>query len=153
MTERTSRVLVVANRTAATPQLLGEVRRRAAVGPVEFHLLVPATPHGLHRVVDPEVAGHRDAEQQLEVALGLMRTAAGARVAGHVGDADPLAAISDAMHFQRFDEIIVSTLSHRLSRWMRIDLPSKVRGLGLAVTHVSPDGSPVQLEAPIRRAA
>jgi hypothetical protein len=53
----TTRVLLVANRTATDPPLIDAVRRRARRGPVSFHLVVPATPQGLHRVVDPEVAG------------------------------------------------------------------------------------------------
>ncbi len=53
-----------------------------------------------------------------------------------MGDADPLAAVSDALHQRGFDEIIISTLPWRLSRWLRVDLPSKLRGLGVPVEHV-----------------
>jgi hypothetical protein len=134
---RPTRVLIVANRTAATEGLLEAVRQRSqAGGPVTFHLLVPATPRGLHRVVDPEVAGREEATAQLELALEHLREAAGADVTGHVGDADPMAAISDTLHEREVDEIIISTLPRRLSRWMRLDLPSKVRGMGTPVTHV-----------------
>jgi hypothetical protein len=134
---RPTRVLIVANRTAATEGLRDTVRQRAqAGGAVTFHLLVPATPRGLHRVVDPEVAGREEATAQLEHALEHLREAAGADVTGHVGDADPMAAISDTLHEREVDEIIISTLPRRLSRWMRLDLPSKVRGMGKPVTHV-----------------
>jgi len=136
MTETARRVLIVANRTAATEKLLDAVRRRAQAGPATFHLLVPATPRGLHRVVDPEDTGREEAEAQLELALEHLREAAGAHVSGHVGVADPMAAISDTLHRQDIDEIIISTLPRRLSRWMRLDLPSKVRGMGTPVTHV-----------------
>jgi hypothetical protein len=54
-----------------------------------------------------------------------------------VGDANPLAAVADALNLRGFDEIIVSTLPWRLSRWLRVDLPSKLRGLGVPVLHVS----------------
>lgn len=131
-----ARVLVVANRTAATPALLERVRRRAQLGPASFHLVVPATPRGLHRIVDPEVTGREEAQANLELALPLLGEAAGTALTGEVGDADPLAAIQDALHSQAFDEIIISTLPSRVSRWMHIDLPSKARGLGLPVTHV-----------------
>jgi hypothetical protein len=137
-----ARVLIVANRTAATEVLQEAVRRRASAGPAEFHLLVPATPRGLHRVVDPEVSGREEAAAQIELALGKLREATGAEVTGHVGDADPVAAISDALHERQFDEIIISTLPRRLSRWMHIDLPSKVRCLGLPVTHVEARRAP-----------
>jgi hypothetical protein len=129
-------VLIVANRTAASEPLLDAVRQRAKAGPARFHLLVPATPRGLHRVVDPEVAGREEAAEQLEVALELLREAAGSEVTGHVGSADPMAAIADVINDRRVHEIILSTLPRRLSRWMHLDLPSKLGGLGLPVTHV-----------------
>ncbi len=135
----TARVLVVANRTAATPALLEAVRHRARRGPVEFELVVPATAAGLHRVVDPEDHGREEAVANLRAALPLLRAAAGCRVEGHVGDPNPLAAIQDAVHGGEFDEIIVSTLRRRFSAWTRIDLPAKAAALGLAVTHVEPD--------------
>lgn len=144
--DRPSQVLIVANRTAATQPLLDAVSERAAAGPAEFHLLVPAAPRGLHRLVDPEVAGRLEAATQLDLAVEKLSAETGAPVTGHVGDADPLAAISDAMHGQHFDEIIISTLSRRLSRWMRMDLPSKARNLGLPVLHVSPDRAPAEVE-------
>jgi hypothetical protein len=137
-----ARVLIVANRTAATDSLLEAVRRRANAGAVTFHLLVPATPRGLHRVVDPEVAGRQEAADQLELALELLRVATGSEVTGHVGSADPVAAISDTLHEREIDELIISTLPRRLSRWMHIDLPSKVRGLGLPVMHVEARRAP-----------
>ena len=45
-------------------------------------------------------------------------------------------AIQDAIHLGRYDEIIISTLPARISRWLHVDLVSKTRGLGLPVTHV-----------------
>ncbi|MEA2144046.1 MAG: hypothetical protein QOI64_2476 [Solirubrobacteraceae bacterium] len=144
MTGSTRRVLIVANRTAATEKLLEAVRQRAQAGPAVFHLLVPATPHGLHRVVDPEVAGRQEAAAQLEHALEHLREAAGGDVTGHVGDADPMAAISDTLHVREVDEIIISTLPRRLSRWVHLDLPSKVRGMGKPVTHVEGERAPTE---------
>jgi hypothetical protein len=132
-----ARVLLVANRTAMDEPLIQAVRGRALRGPASFHLLVPATPRGLHRVVDPEDAGREDARTRLAEALPILSEAAGSRVTGHIGDANPLAAISDAHHLQGFDEIILSTLPWRLSRWLKLDLPSKVRGLGVPVLHVT----------------
>jgi hypothetical protein len=54
-----------------------------------------------------------------------------------IGDAEPLNAIQDAVNLHGFDEIIISTLPKRVSRWLHIDLPSKVNGLGLPVTTVT----------------
>jgi hypothetical protein len=131
------KVLLVANRTACSDALVEAVRRRASRSPVEFHLVVPATPHGLHRVVDPEDAGIDAAEEALCTALPILSEAAGRPVTGSVGDANPLCAVEDSLHLHGFDEIILSTLPWRVSRWLRIDLPSKVRALGLPVTHVT----------------
>jgi cell pole-organizing protein PopZ len=133
-----TRVLVVAHKTAATKPLLNAVRARAARGPCAFTLLVPNTAHGLHKVVDPEDQGAAESRAVLERALPALSEAAGAPVEGILGDADPMAAVQDAINLRGFDEVIISTLSPRLSRWLRLDLPSKVAGLGLPVTMVTP---------------
>jgi hypothetical protein len=140
MESSAARVLVVANRTAATPALLDAVRERAAKGPARFTLLVPNTAHGLHRLVDPEDQSQSEAEQTLELAVPLLEQAAGGAVDGMVGDPEPLAAIQDAVNVHGFDEIIISTLPTRVSRWLKLDLPSKVAGLGLPVTTVTAGG-------------
>jgi len=141
MTRRSS-ILLVANRTAHTARLQEAVERIAERGEIRFHLLVPAHPRGLHRIVDPEVAGREEASARLAAALPALSEAAGGEVTGEVGDADPLAAIQDALGRERFDEIVVSTLPARVSRWLKLDLPSKARGLGLPVIHVEADEVP-----------
>jgi hypothetical protein len=132
-----ARILVVANKTAATPGLIEAVRERAARGPAKFTLLVPNAAHGLHKLVDPEDQGQNEAEQTLELALPLLESAAGAPVDGMIGVPEPLAAIQDAINIHGFDEIIISTLPTRVSRWLHLDLPSKLNGLGLPVTTVT----------------
>ena len=133
-----ARVLVVAHKTAATKPLLDAVRERAARGPSRFTLLVPNAAHGLHKVVDPEDQGSSEADAVLAQALPLMSEAAGSTVEGITGSTNPHMAIEDAVNLKGFDEIIISTLSPRLSRWLRLDLPSKLAGLGLPVTTVTP---------------
>ncbi len=135
-----TRVLIVANRTAATPALIEAVRERAARGPCRFSLLVPNTSRGLHRLVDPEDQEASEAEATLELALPLLEQAAGAPVEGLIGVPEPLDAIQDAVNLRGFDEIILSTLPMRVSRWLRLDLPHKVAGLGLPVTLVTAQG-------------
>jgi hypothetical protein len=151
-----ARVLLVANRTAATEGLLDAVRERAARGPATFHLVVPAHPHGLHKVVDPQEGDEGTSERVLDAALPVLSEAAGSPVTGHVGDSEPLMAISDAVNQGRFDEIIISTLPRRLSRWLHLDLVSKARGLGLPVMHVEaaepPVGSPLDAAGDLSRA-
>jgi hypothetical protein len=131
-----ARVLIVAHRTAATPPLVEAVRERAAQEPCTFTLLVPRVAHGLHRVVDPEEQPDDEANMVIELALPLLEEAAGSRVEGMLGDPEPLAAIQDAVNLHGFDEIIISTLPTRVSRWLRMDLPHKAAGLGLPVTTV-----------------
>ena len=131
-----TRVLVVANRTAATPALLHAVRKRASEGDCQFTLLVPKPTHGLHTVVDPEDQGTGEGDEVLALALPLLEQAAGGRVEGMIGTSEPLAAIQDAVNLHGFDELIISTLPKRVSRWLHLDLPQKASGLGLPVTTV-----------------
>jgi hypothetical protein len=135
-----ARVLVVANRTAATPALIDAVRQRASSGPASFTLLVPNVTHGLHKVVDPEDQDASEAQAALDLAIPLLEEAAGGPVEGMIGDAEPFNAIQDAVNLHGFDEIIISTLSPRVSRWLRMDLPRRVTVLGLPVTTVTAKG-------------
>jgi hypothetical protein len=136
-------VLVVAHKTAATQPLLDAVRERAQRGPATFTLLVPNATHGLHKFVDPEDQNASEANAVIEQALPLLSEAAGAHVGAIVGDPDPVAAVHDAVNAHGFDEIILSTLPARVSRWLKLDLPSKVSGTGLPVTTVTPTDVPV----------
>ena len=139
--EATARVLVVANRTAATPALIQAVRERAERGAAAFTLLVPSSAHGLHQLANPEDQGSSEAEATLELALPLLEEAAGAPVEPMVGVHEVLAAIQDALNLHGFDEVIISTLPSRVSRWLKLDLPHKVAGLGVPVTTVTARGT------------
>ena len=123
-----SRVLIVAHRTAATPPLLAAVRQRAAQSPCEFTLLVPRP----YWDADTE-----ESAITLELALPLLDEAAGGQVEGVVGDTDPFIAVQGALLRAHFDEIIVSTLPTHVSHWLRMDLPARVRRLGVPVTVVT----------------
>jgi hypothetical protein len=123
-----TRVLVVAHQTAATPRLLDEVRARAHRSPCTFTLVVPR-PYW-----DPETDA---AAATLELAIPLLHEASGGHVEGIVGDGDPFVAVQQALERGGFDEIIISTLPVRVSRWLRRDLPHRVEALGLPVTVVS----------------
>jgi hypothetical protein len=140
--EASTRVLVVAHRTAATQPLLDAVRDRARRGSCAFTLLVPNTSHGLHKIVDPEDQSAGEAQTVIDQALPLLSEASGTTVKGIVGDPDPAAAIQDAINLYGFDEVIISTLPARVSRWLKLDLASKVSGMGLPVTTVTPGNLP-----------
>jgi hypothetical protein len=131
-----ARILVVANRTAESPELLEALQERAAHGPCEFTLLVPATPHGIAWAADMHGAGDEAADNRDAFLAELRGEGIDVRDAV-VGDCDPLAAVQDACNFADYDELIVSTLPLRVSKWLRLDLPSKARAAtGLPVQHV-----------------
>jgi hypothetical protein len=136
--EQPTRVLVVAHKTAATQPLLDAVRERASRGACTFVLLVPNAAHGLHKLVDPEDLDPSEAEAVIDQAAPLLSQAAGSDVEGIVGSTDPTLAIQDAINIRGFDEVIISTLPSKVSRWLKLDLPSKVSGMGLPVSTVTP---------------
>ena len=121
-----ARVLIVANRTAATHRLLDAVRDRRKQGPCEFALLIP------------DVTDRKKADWTLETALPLLQRPARGPVEGLVGGEDPFTSVQEAVAGGRFDEIIISTLPKKTSKWLRRDLVSKVEGLGVPVTTVMP---------------
>ena len=91
-------VLLVANRTAATPTLLDEVERRARTGSCRFTLLIP-------NVTDRETA-----DWTLDSARELLERVAGGPVEGLVGGEDAFESVQQAVQAQDFDEILISTL-------------------------------------------
>src|SRR5579859_472312 len=115
-------VLVIAHQTASTPALMDAVQARAQRGPATFHLIVPQRPHGMHKYVDPHDDGVDAAKAVLEEALPKISAAAGGEVTGSVGDPEPLMAIHDAVNLGNYDEIIISTLPRRMSKWLHLDL-------------------------------
>jgi hypothetical protein len=123
---RRTRVLVVANRTAATPRLLDAIRSRANDGPCEFALLIP------------DVTDRKAADWTLDSALRLMKQPARGKVEGLIGGPDPFESVQNALRRGNFDEIIISTLPRKTSKWLRRDLIHRIERLGLPVTAIVP---------------
>jgi hypothetical protein len=121
-----TRILVVANRTAAAPRLLDEVRRRADAAPCTFTLLIP------------DVHDRASADWTLEVALPQLRRAARTPVTGLLGGEDALESVREAVETGDYDELIVSTLPRRFSRWIHGDLVAQIEALGLPATVITP---------------
>ena len=147
------RYLVVANQTLDSDDLLSLIRERMTAGPAEFWLVVPATPvrdlvssvvmppmpvmGGVPTIPAPPGEAQRLAQAKLDTALKKL-AGAGAIAGGEVCDPDPMRAVDAAVTSREFDEIIVSTLPARLSRWLHQDLPERLgRKFHIPVTHVA----------------
>jgi hypothetical protein len=119
-------LLVVANRTAGSDELIDALKRRAARGPVRCTLLMPAG-----------ADGRADARARLDAALDRMRET-GIEADGHIGvDPNPLFCIGEVWDPARYDEILVSTFPSGISHWLNVDLPQRVARLTDApVEHV-----------------
>ncbi len=118
--------LVVGNQTLDSPELARAIRERMAMGPVRFHLVVPATPVERGFTWDETVA-RTVAEERLAAALGRLSDL-GAECSGEVGARDPIDATADALRGREIDEIILSTLPAGISRWLGQDVPSRLKG-------------------------
>ena len=115
------RVLVIACRTADSPELHKAMGTRCELGPAAFTLVVPRAGSGTATIQD---------------LVDRLREA-GFEVDGFDADADPIVAFQEAWDPGRFDEVIVSTLPTEASRWLQIDLPHRVARIADApVTHV-----------------
>lgn len=146
------RYLIVANQTLGGPELLEEIRERIQAGPCAFHVVVPDTaPEDLSASwVPPDplfgVGAGPDA-REVELARRRVRerldrmlerlSGEGAQATGEVGDPDPLRAVEEALADREVDGIILSTLPPGISRWLGMDLPSRlVRRVEVPVTTV-----------------
>jgi hypothetical protein len=133
-------ILVVANRTLSEEALLRELESRAAAGAVSVMILAPAT-KAADTVTDFNIAvglavgpgaereesdqAYKDAEYRLGRALSRLRDS-GVPASGEVGPSDPLAGIEELVARHSFDEVILSTLPHAVSRWLKTDLPHRI---------------------------
>jgi len=123
-------ILLVASQSLGTPALLDLIRRRAEEAPTRFILLIP------------DARSAAVAKWTLRHALRMFRRAAGADVEGIVSDDDPVTAARNVLAREHVDEIVVSLLSAKLSRWARDDVPGQLGALGVPVTVVSGVASP-----------
>lgn len=139
------RYLVVANQTLGGRHLLQKVQECVSGGSCRFHVVVPATPSGEH-LTWTEGEALAIAQRRLDRTLVTFREQ-GVEADGHVGDANPLLAIEDALRREEFDEIILSTLPPGMSRWLKLDLPHRVeRSFEVPVTHLVADLEPEETE-------
>lgn len=126
MTPSKKKILVVANKTADSPDLIAALRRRTVDAPADLTLLVPAVPHGLAWAADMK-AGWSDAVVRADRAASRLREADLELEEVIVGDPDPFAAVGDVLHMREFDEVVVSVLPRGISRWLALGLPARLR--------------------------
>lgn len=138
--------LVVANQTIGGQEIDKEIQRRIDEGECEFHVLVPVTavrdyvsalggvsgsgaafpiPTTPQSGPDSREMAWSQARDRMNYLIGKIRDM-GAAATGQLGDPDPYAAIKDALEQQAFDEIILSTLPSGISRWLKMDLSSRL---------------------------
>ncbi len=144
------RCLIVANQTLTTDTLIRAVEERISAEPHEFQLVAPATPArdevdgpAAYARLGPSATdrAYALARQRLDRAVEHLR-ALGATVDGEVGDPDPVEAVRLTLGHFAADEIVISTLPHGLSQWLRRDLPARLRRTsGLPVTHLVADAT------------
>jgi hypothetical protein len=128
--------LVVAHRTLIGPALLDHLRTLGQPGACRLHLVVPVRHPADHVWTEGEVEAV--ARARLEEGLAAFR-AAGFEVSGEVGDANPVYAVTTALRNASMpcDGVIVSTLPAGVSRWLHLDVVSRLRReIDLPVTHV-----------------
>lgn len=148
---RVRRHLIIANKTLATPALHELVAERASVGPAEFHVLVPESstpsavlapdgllePRLLENAAMDRLLALKEAEDRLDAFRSEFRHL-DPPLTGEVGLGDPITAARRVMERSSFDEVIVSTLPIGVSRWLKLDLPSRLeRAFGLPVVAIS----------------
>ena len=133
------RYLVVANQTLESPQLVEAIRDRMDAGPSTFLLIVPADHSKSEGFVWDEGKVAVETEHRLAHALEFY-VGLGAAVKGQVEVSSPVQAVDNILRGHGpdyFEEIIISTLPAKLSKWLKMDAPSRVqRSTTLPVTHV-----------------
>ena len=145
------RYLVVAHQTLASRELLEAMKARMEESDTTFHLLVPIY-HGEPGLTWTEGHDRAVAQRRLDEAQ-LRMTAEGVTVAGEVGGDSPVDSVDEVLRRDgphNFAGIIVSTLPRNVSKWLKLDVPSRIqRKTTLAVDHII--GHPVVAHRPVRK--
>jgi plastocyanin len=147
------RILVIANETVASPVLRNAVRERVAGGPAEVFVVAPALNSRLRHWVSDEDEARYAAERRLTSCLKSLK-AVGIEAAGRTGDADPLQAVGDALHFFPADEIVIVTHAEGRSNWLARDVIGRARSRFVQpIVHVAVETPQPPASRPVRRRA
>jgi len=118
-------VLVVANETVVSPTLVQAIERRADGNPVQVTVVAPVNQPRQGYVVYYDTR-RAAARRRLDKTLDLLR-AHGIPGTGVVVEADPVAALRDAIDQLEPDEVIVSTHPQQKSGWLRRNAVDQMR--------------------------
>ncbi len=133
--EGAARVLVVTNKTDATPAVAEAVRERAIAGPASFFVLVPNPAHvAFDRISEDTSLG----EKVLDRALPKLEEPAGGEVSGRVAESpNAYDDIVEELSRGEYSEIILETFPSHVSHWLHVDLPERVAALGYPLKTVT----------------
>ena len=140
-TEKPRRVLVMANETANSKELLDELRRIGADSAAKYFVVVPASPietgvAATHGPLDLWEATQQAAQERLDYTLSTLRSE-NLDADGALGDYRPLRALANAVDSFHPDQIVIATLPPEYSVWHRFDIVDRARAQhGVPVTHV-----------------
>lgn len=139
------RILVLANQTVDSDELLDELRSLGADQKTEYRVVVPASPIEMgaadqHGPLDVWEETRRIAQERLDSTLAALRES-GLTAQGSLGDYRPLHALSAGVAEFSPDQIVISTLPPQDSVWERFDVVDRARAEhNVPVTHVVAHG-------------
>jgi GABA permease len=141
-TVKPHRVVVLANETADSGELLDELRRIGADSAVSYFVVVPVSPietgvAATHGPLDVREATLEAAEARLQHTLSTLRSE-NLEADGALGDQRPLRALANAVETFHPDQIVIATLPPEYSVWHRFEVVDRARAVysDLPVTHV-----------------
>ena len=147
-----SRYLIVANQTLGGEQLVARITKLLDEGPITLRLAVPVTdtegtrqwdyPPTDRYIPDAHQIATTLAQERLQRELARLR-GLGVDADGEVVAPNPVEHLRDLTKQETFDEVIVSTLPHTVSRWLRLDLPHRLaRALSVQVSQIEGAAGP-----------
>jgi hypothetical protein len=109
--------LVLANLTAASPELIQHLEELAEEGPRRFIAVVP--------LESPDGSATKASKERLDKLVSSLRSH-GIVAAGMIGDPDPYTAAMNALQFFQISEVVISTLPGDTSKWVADKLVERV---------------------------
>jgi nucleotide-binding universal stress UspA family protein len=123
-----ARYLLVANETAESQEMLRAVAEINDADPnAEFVIVIPATPLNLLQQFEGTAKSARWLAAQRAQSTRRHLESLGIRVQStRIGSWDPYTAIEEELVNEKYEAIVLSTLPPGVSRWLRMDLPTRV---------------------------